>query len=43
LFLTSDKIVKIGDFGVSKILSTSRRQQPSAVGTPAYMAPEQIQ
>jgi serine/threonine protein kinase len=44
LFLTGNKIVKIGDFGVSKVLMNNKRIVPSSsAGTPAYMAPEQIQ
>ncbi len=49
LFMTNDKIIKIGDFGVSakmESLKTSIRDQGTfnntVVGTPLYMSPEMI-
>ena len=40
-FLTKNKIVKIGDFGVSKRASVSKDLKLSTIiGTPLYMAPE---
>ena len=46
LFLTDDKAVKIGDFGVSsfkKNILTTARPEDLVVGTPIYMAPEMYQ
>ena len=33
---------KIGDFGLSRILSTNTIYAQSRVGTPYYMSPEQV-
>ena len=40
VFLTSLKILKIGDFGLSKSLESSNLATQTACGTPIYMAPE---
>jgi NIMA (never in mitosis gene a)-related kinase len=42
LFLTKSKIVKIGDLGVSKIVSNINALHCSRVGTPLYLSPELI-
>jgi tRNA A-37 threonylcarbamoyl transferase component Bud32 len=42
LFLTRDRIVKIMDFGLAKMLEEVRRQTTVVGGTPFYVAPEQI-
>ncbi|MBM4381730.1 MAG: protein kinase [Deltaproteobacteria bacterium] len=41
LFLTEDRIVKIMDFGLAKMLEEVRRSTTVIGGTPYYMAPEQ--
>ncbi len=41
LFLTEDRIVKIMDFGLAKMLEEVRRATTVIGGTPYYMAPEQ--
>lgn len=41
LFFTSDKIVKIMDFGLAKMMEEVRRAATVIGGTPYYMAPEQ--
>jgi len=38
LFLTSNKTIKIGDFGISKVLEGSSAK--TFVGTPYYLSPE---
>lgn len=38
VFLTSNKYVKIGDFGISKVLDSTSAK--TFVGTPYYLSPE---
>jgi len=40
IFLDKDRVVKIGDFGVTAQSKTGRRK--TVLGTPAYMAPEML-
>jgi tRNA A-37 threonylcarbamoyl transferase component Bud32/Tfp pilus assembly protein PilF len=42
LFFTNDKVVKIMDFGLAKMLDELRRSATQVTGTPYYMAPEQV-
>ena len=41
IFLTKEKIIKIGDFGMSKLLE-NKEMKMSRVGTPLYLAPELV-
>lgn len=41
LFLTDDRIVKVMDFGLAKMIEEVRRSTTVVGGTPYYMAPEQ--
>ena len=43
IFLTKNGIIKIGDFGISKILNQNHRNAKTHIGTPLYMAPEVIE
>jgi len=40
IFLTHDGYVKVGDMGVSKVLSGTQQLAYTAVGTPYYLSPE---
>lgn len=40
IFLTSNNTVKLGDFGISKLLETTCEAAMTVVGTPYYMSPE---
>lgn len=40
IFLNQDLRVKIGDFGISKILDESEEVAQSVIGTPFYFSPE---
>jgi serine/threonine-protein kinase len=42
IFLLADGSVKVGDFGIAHIDSSSLTQVGTVMGTPSYMSPEQI-
>lgn len=42
IFLTSNGIVKLGDFGIAKVLSNTVEKAVTIVGTPYYLSPEII-
>jgi NIMA (never in mitosis gene a)-related kinase len=39
----SDNTVKIGDFGIARVLSTTIEKAKTVVGTPYYLSPEIIE
>ncbi|KAA6403113.1 MAG: putative serine/threonine-protein kinase Nek1 [Streblomastix strix] len=40
IFLTKDNIVKLGDFGIARILNSTLEFAKTAIGTPYYLSPE---
>jgi NIMA (never in mitosis gene a)-related kinase len=43
IFITSDGLIKIGDFGISKVLDRTVLATKSFVGTPYYLSPEMVE
>lgn len=43
IFLTKKGLVKLGDFGISRVLSNTKSKAKTVVGTPYYLSPEIIQ
>jgi serine/threonine protein kinase len=40
VFVSAGGLLKLGDFGVSKVLANTWQQATTAVGTPYYLSPE---
>lgn len=43
MFLTQDGVVKLGDFGVAKVLEHTVAKARTVVGSPYYLSPEIIE
>lgn len=43
VFLTSKNTVKLGDFGIAKVLTCTLEKAKTIVGTPYYISPEIVQ
>ena len=41
--MTKEQIVKIGDFGIAKVLSFTREKVKTIIGTPYYLSPEIVE
>ncbi|HEX7093340.1 MAG TPA: serine/threonine-protein kinase, partial [Nitrospiraceae bacterium] len=42
IMLTKERVVKVMDFGIAKMASSSKSHADIVLGTPTYMSPEQI-
>jgi len=43
IFLTKDNTIKLGDFGIARVLSNTFEKAKTMVGTPFYLSPEIIE
>ena len=43
IFLTKDKTVKLGDFGIARVLKSTMELAHTCIGTPYYLSPEIVE
>lgn len=41
--MTKENTIKLGDFGIARVLSSTREKAKTIVGTPYYLSPEIIE
>jgi len=42
VFLTSSGLIKLGDFGIARVLNSTAEKAKTMVGTPASLSPEVV-
>jgi serine/threonine protein kinase len=42
IFISHEEILRIGDFGISRMLNTTQSRAQSLLGTPFYLSPEMV-
>ena len=40
IFITKENVIKVGDFGIAKVLLSDSGKADTAIGTPYYLSPE---
>lgn len=43
VFLMKDKSIKMGDFGIARVLASTKEKAKTVIGTPYYLSPEIIE
>ena len=43
IFMTKNNIIKLGDFGIARVLNSTKENAKTMVGTPYYLSPEIVE